>query len=54
MVEKNLNYLNISSFNTNIVNNISNMFSGNSNLESLDLSFFNTSNVIKKDSLFSD
>lgn len=48
----NLVNLNISSFNTSKVRNMSNMFNGCSSLENIDLSSFNTANVVDMAGMF--
>ena len=50
---RNLNSIDLSSFNTNNVTNMSFMFSGCSSLNSIDLSEFNTNNVTNMSLMFS-
>ena len=49
-----LNYLDLSSFNTNKVTNMSYMFFNCNNLSILDLSSFNNNNVTDINSIFKD
>ena len=48
-----LESIDLSSFNTNNVTNMSYMFSGCKSLESIDLSLFNTNNVTNMSHMFS-
>ena len=49
---KSLKSINLSSFNTNNVTDMNEMFSGCESLESIDLSSFNTNNVTNMNGMF--